>query len=188
MTTTITTEQMAALAIRVTIDTIDAIAAVADPVRRAGERAGHICKPILKEHFEQIDWQEALRIAVIGLVITAAAIYCFCLAIYRFCLWAGPALVRASAALGRWYARLLVGHEPTGDGPQQQEETQVSPPEATAPELEPEPELKPEPQPAATIAEPTPTPEPAPATEPAPVAAATRKPRRRTRRQASTAA
>lgn len=168
MTTDITSEQMAALAIRVTIDTIDAIAAVADPVRRAGQRAGRICKPILRQAFEQIDWQEVLRITILGLVITAVATY-------RFCRWAGPALVQASAALGRWYARLLVNHEPAGGDPQPQ----------AAPQ-----EPAPQPEPDQTPITPTPEPEPEPTStaSPAPATTSTRKPRRRTRRQPSTAA
>lgn len=169
MTTNFLTADHAAKAIALAINTIDALADVAAPVYRAGQQAGRICKPILQDAFAKIDWHEALRITVLGLVITAVATY-------RVCRWAGPALIRTSAALGRWYAGWLVNHStPTGDPPAP-EAAPVSA-EGVAQADAPEPQENEPTAPAPTAA----LPEPSPAAQAA-------KGRRRTRRQPRTTA
>lgn len=164
-TISITPDQAAARAVALAINAIDALAAAAIPVHRAGQHAGRLCKPVLRRAIAQIDWHEALRITVLGLVITAVAAY-------RFCRWAGPALIQTSAALGRWYAGLLVDHETPCPDPQPlldlpaPIETPVTP--------------EPAPLEAAATTEPMPTTNATPRT--------TRKSRRRSRRQSATTA
>lgn len=171
MTISITTEQAAARAISLTINAIDTIAAIAQPIHQASQRAGRVAKPILRQAFEQIDWQEVLRITVLGIAIAV-------LTLYHLCRWAGPALIQASAALGRWYAGLLVDHESATGDPQTPKDA-PTPAEGVSSTDTPEPQEAPPAAPAVAAASPDSTPA---------LPKTTRKPRRRTRRQSTTAA
>lgn len=170
-TISITPDQAAARAIGLTIDAIDIIAAIAQPIHQAGQRAGRVAKPILRQAFEQIDWQEVLRITVLGIAIAA-------LTLYHLCRWAGPALIQASAALGRWYAGLLVDHEPATGDPQTPEDA-PTPAENVSSTDTSEPQEAPPAAPAVTATSPDPTPA---------LPKTTRKPRRRTRSRSATTA
>lgn len=125
----------AATTLRVSISTIDTIAALAIPVYQAGQRCGARYKQPLRQAIEQIDWQEVLTIVIGGILICA-------IASWRALRWSHAALIQCSSWLGQRYAAHLapaaavVDHEPairepqpalpSADAPQRAARTKVS--------------------------------------------------------------
>lgn len=90
----------AAATLRISLNTIDTVAALALPVHQAGQRCGRRFRPIIAAAWQQIDWQEVLTIVITGLAIVA-------IASWRFSRWAHRTLISSSAALGQRYAAWL---------------------------------------------------------------------------------
>lgn len=90
----------AAATLRLSLNTIDTIAAAALPVHQAGQRCGRRFRPIIAAAWRQIDWQEVLTIVITGLAIVA-------IASWRCARWSHRTLINGSAALGQRYAAWL---------------------------------------------------------------------------------
>ena len=90
----------AAATLRISINSIDTIAALALPVHQAGQRCGRRFRPIIAAAWRQIDWQEVLTIVITGLAIVA-------IASWRCARWSHRTLINGSAALGQRYAAWL---------------------------------------------------------------------------------
>lgn len=90
----------AAATLRLSLNTIDTIAALALPVHQAGQRCGRRFRPIIAAAWRQIDWQEVLTIVITGLAIVA-------IASWRCARWSHRTLINGSAALGQRYAAWL---------------------------------------------------------------------------------